>query len=132
MGSESVLISSSSTHSRRRKMHCYYVLESPLVTAWTSQNLGWRFYGRGLYKVHLKSNFQFVYLAYKFTNLWLIGYFHHTVCIIQLQGKKEYSFFDWYDKQIPDRSHEVINSLLNNVNDLKKKNGLTQKIKDDL
>ncbi|XP_058740871.1 uncharacterized protein At4g04775-like [Vicia villosa] len=51
MGSESVQISSSSSHSRRRRLHCYCGLDSPLVTSWTSQNPGRRFYGCGLYKL---------------------------------------------------------------------------------
>ncbi|XP_058734393.1 uncharacterized protein LOC131606133 [Vicia villosa] len=99
MDSESVQISSLSSHSRRRRIQCYCGFDSPLSTSWTTQNPGRRFYGCGLYKLH---------------------------------GKKGCSFFDWYDEKIPDRSQEVINSLLKKVNELKKKDGLIKKSDDDL
>ncbi|CAK8538467.1 unnamed protein product [Lathyrus sativus] len=51
MGSESVEISSSSSHSRRRRIQCYCGFDSPLAIAWTSENSSRRFYGCGLFKL---------------------------------------------------------------------------------
>jgi hypothetical protein len=55
MGSQSFQVSSSSSHSRRRKMVCYCGFESPVAIVWTSQNPGRRFHGCGLYKVIKKT-----------------------------------------------------------------------------
>ncbi|XP_058784113.1 uncharacterized protein LOC131658880 [Vicia villosa] len=51
MASEAFSISSNLSHSRRRRLQCYCGLDAPLVTSWTSQNPGRRFYGCGLYKL---------------------------------------------------------------------------------
>ena len=51
---------------------------------------------------------------------------------VQIHGRKGCSFFEWYDEQFPDRSQEVINSLLEKVNDLKHKDGVAKKIGEEL
>ncbi|CAL5188053.1 unnamed protein product [Lathyrus oleraceus] len=51
MDSEYVEITSSSSHSRRRRIQCYYRLDSPLATGWTCENPGRRFYDSGLLKL---------------------------------------------------------------------------------
>ncbi|CAK8578578.1 unnamed protein product [Lathyrus sativus] len=51
MGYEFVEISRSSSYSRRRRIQFYCGLDSPLATAWTSENPGRRFYGCGLFKL---------------------------------------------------------------------------------
>nr|ABN05715.1 hypothetical protein MtrDRAFT_AC148396g14v2 [Medicago truncatula] len=43
-------MSSNSCASRRRDVRCFYDLDSPLTTAWTTENHGRRFNGCGLYK----------------------------------------------------------------------------------
>ncbi|KAL5148285.1 hypothetical protein HKD37_13G035342 [Glycine soja] len=43
--------SSSYTSETRSRMLCLYNVEAPLVTSWTEDNPGRRFYGCGLYKV---------------------------------------------------------------------------------
>ena len=66
--------SSSYTSEARSHMMCLCNVKAPLVTSWTKDNLGRRFYGCGLYKVRnnvYRGGCVMVYL------LIIFGYFGH-------------------------------------------------------
>ncbi|KAL5137109.1 hypothetical protein HKD37_10G027527 [Glycine soja] len=84
--------SSSYTSEVRSRVFCLCNIETPLVTSWTKENPGRRFYGCGLYKAR---------------NINLDT------------GRKGCNFFQWHDPVGNNRQKKIIVGLMKEVDELK-------------
>ena len=94
--------SNSSSHTSFRSIDfCHCKIRSPLRTSWTTINLGWCFFGCGIYKV--QQSFLDIYY-HNVKSLYLT-----SNC---LSGKWRRGYFHWYDPPLNARDKDIINRLL--------------------